>query len=161
LDDGEAEVIVGSHAFDFIDLIDEEVVLSLPMVPKHDVCPTVHASVVSGADGSLGVADMAELEARLASADDEVLPGELPLSASPDAEAVVDATADKPSADASVTRDGRPNPFAALAGLRQTLSAQREPDAGDSAAEGAKVAKGAKGTANAKAAVRDAKDKLN
>ncbi|MGI4857852.1 MAG: DUF177 domain-containing protein, partial [Janthinobacterium lividum] len=45
LDDSEIEVIVGSANFDLIDLIDEEVVLSLPMVPKHDVCPAVHASV--------------------------------------------------------------------------------------------------------------------
>jgi uncharacterized protein len=111
LDDTEAEVIVGSATFDLIDLIDEEVVLSLPMVPKHDVCPAVHASVVSGADGSLGIEDLAELDARLAGADDVVLPGELPLATESD---VAPAT----------MRDGRPNPFAALSGLRQTLAEQ-------------------------------------
>jgi len=128
LDDSEAEVIVGSPTFDLIDLIDEEVVLSLPMVPKHDVCPTVHASVVSGADGSLGVEDMAEIDARLASADDEALPGELPLAADVAADVV-------PTPAPATTRDGRPNPFAALSGLRQTLAGQSKGENGDDGAK--------------------------
>jgi len=130
LDDGEAEVIVGSSAFDLIDLIDEEVVLSLPMVPKHDVCPTVHASVVSGVDGSLGVEDLAEVDARLAGADDEALPGELPLSAVADMDADSAPATAAPAAPA-ITRDGRPNPFAALSGLRQTLADQSKGDGED------------------------------
>lgn len=94
LDEGEAEVIVGSQAFDLYDLIDEEIVLSYPMVPKHDVCPAVHESVVSGADGSLGVESVEDIEARVAAAEEEApLPGEKPA-----------------------------NPFAALSGLRKKLA---------------------------------------
>jgi len=29
--------------------------LSLPLVPKHEVCPEVHESLASGADGAEGV----------------------------------------------------------------------------------------------------------
>jgi uncharacterized protein len=54
LDDDEVEVIVGSRQFDLVDLIEEELLLSLPLVPKHDVCPTVHESLVSGLDGTSG-----------------------------------------------------------------------------------------------------------
>jgi uncharacterized protein len=49
LDDDELDVIVGSKHFDLIDLIEEELLLSLPLVPRHDVCPEVHESLVSGA----------------------------------------------------------------------------------------------------------------
>ncbi|MDR5814031.1 YceD family protein [Caballeronia sp. LZ033] len=53
LDDDEVEVIVGSRQFDLIDLIEEELLLSLPLVPKHTVCPEVHESLLSGsAEGS-------------------------------------------------------------------------------------------------------------
>jgi uncharacterized protein len=55
LDDDELEVIVGSRQFDLVDLIEEELLLSLPLVPKHEVCPQVHESLVSGVGG--GVAD--------------------------------------------------------------------------------------------------------
>ena len=78
-DDAEDDVIVGSADFDLLDLIDEEIVLSLPMVPKHRVCPAVHASVVSGADGALGVDRVEDIDARLAEAagdDPTPLPGE-------------------------------------------------------------------------------------
>lgn len=51
LDDDELDVIVGSRQFDLIDLIEEELLLSLPLVPKHDVCPQVHESLVSGVAG--------------------------------------------------------------------------------------------------------------
>jgi len=61
LDDDELDVIVGSHHFDLLDLIGEELLLALPLVPKHDVCPTVHESLVSGADGSLGVDSVDDL----------------------------------------------------------------------------------------------------
>ncbi len=44
LDNDEVEVIVGSSQFDLVDLIEEELLLSLPLVPKHDVCPEVHES---------------------------------------------------------------------------------------------------------------------
>ncbi|MBB5401271.1 MULTISPECIES: DUF177 domain-containing protein [Paraburkholderia] len=59
LDEDEVEVIVGSRQFDLIDLIEEELLLSLPLVPKHEVCPEVHESLVSGADGSEGEGDEA------------------------------------------------------------------------------------------------------
>jgi uncharacterized protein len=52
LDDDEVEVIVGSRQFDLVDLIEEELLLSLPLVPKHDVCPQVHESLVSGVGGA-------------------------------------------------------------------------------------------------------------
>ncbi|MGT0246719.1 DUF177 domain-containing protein [Burkholderia pyrrocinia] len=56
LDDDEADVIVGSRQFDLVDLIEEELLLSLPLVPKHEVCPAVHESLVSGASGPEGEA---------------------------------------------------------------------------------------------------------
>lgn len=34
------ERIVGSHRFDILALIEDEIILVLPYVPKHDVCPT-------------------------------------------------------------------------------------------------------------------------
>jgi uncharacterized protein len=59
LDDDEVDVIVGSRHFDLVDLIEEELLLSLPLVPKHDVCPQVHESLVSGVGGTED-ADVAE-----------------------------------------------------------------------------------------------------
>src|ERR1700744_5194970 len=55
----EVEVIVGSRQFDLIDLIEEELLLSLPLVPKHEVCPEVHESLVSGVAGTEGEGDEA------------------------------------------------------------------------------------------------------
>ena len=59
LDEDEVDVIVGSTHFDLIDLIEEELLLNLPLVPKHDVCPEVHESLVSGAAGEEGEGDEA------------------------------------------------------------------------------------------------------
>ena len=59
LDEDEVDVIVGSAHFDLIDLIEEELLLSLPLVPKHDVCPEVHESLVSGVAGEEGEGDEA------------------------------------------------------------------------------------------------------
>ena len=53
VDDDELDVIVGSRQFDLVDLIEEELLLSLPLVPKHDVCPQVHESLSSGAGAEL------------------------------------------------------------------------------------------------------------
>jgi len=39
-DDEEIERIVGSVRFDVLELIEDELILSLPSVPKHDVCPS-------------------------------------------------------------------------------------------------------------------------
>lgn len=39
LDDDSIDVIVGSHAVDIRDLIEDEALLALPQAPKHAVCP--------------------------------------------------------------------------------------------------------------------------
>ncbi|MDB5959914.1 MAG: uncharacterized protein JWP59_1208 [Massilia sp.] len=39
LDDESIDVIVGSRTSDIRDLIEDEALLALPQVPKHDVCP--------------------------------------------------------------------------------------------------------------------------
>jgi len=84
LDEDEVEVIVGSRQFDLVELIEEELLLSLPLVPKHDVCPEVHESLVSGVSGADAEGDEA--------ARDEAEEGGEPE---------------------------RPNPFAALEGLKR------------------------------------------
>jgi uncharacterized protein len=50
--DGEVDTIVGSTTFDLRHLIEEELLLALPLVPKHPVCPVVHKSLVTERDGS-------------------------------------------------------------------------------------------------------------
>jgi len=62
LDDDDADVIVGSRQFDLIELIEEEVLLSLPLVPKHEVCPSVHDSLLTGADGGELSSDAAPVD---------------------------------------------------------------------------------------------------
>ncbi len=57
MDDDEADAIVGSRQFDLVELIEEELLLSLPLVPKHLVCPSVHDSLLTGVDGSLSSPD--------------------------------------------------------------------------------------------------------
>lgn len=89
LDDDEVEVIVGSRQFDLVELIEEELLLSLPLVPKHDVCPAVHESLVSGVDGSLA-SELDETEAE----------------GSPEAVRLDDGMV-------------KPNPFAVLSSLKQ------------------------------------------
>jgi len=84
LDDDEVEVIVGSRQFDLVDLIEEELLLSLPLMPKHEVCPEVHESLVSGVSGAEGEGD-------------ETAPDEAEEGGEPE----------------------RPNPFAALEGLKR------------------------------------------
>lgn len=51
MDDDEVDVIVGSKRFSLLELIEDEVLLALPTAPKHAVCPDVHESLVTGADG--------------------------------------------------------------------------------------------------------------
>lgn len=53
MDDDELDVIVGSKKFSTLELIEDEVLLALPTAPKHVVCPTVHESLVTGADGEV------------------------------------------------------------------------------------------------------------
>ncbi|MBY4896349.1 DUF177 domain-containing protein [Cupriavidus sp. AU9028] len=53
LDDDEVDVIAGSRRFDLLPLIEDEILLALPVAPKHEICPTVHDSLVTGADGEV------------------------------------------------------------------------------------------------------------
>lgn len=53
LEDDETDPIVGSKQFDLYELIEEEILLSLPLVPKHDVCPVVHDALVTGQAGEI------------------------------------------------------------------------------------------------------------
>lgn len=39
LDDDSIDVIVGSGALDLLQLVEDEVLLSLPLSPRHDICP--------------------------------------------------------------------------------------------------------------------------
>ncbi|HUH87871.1 MAG TPA: YceD family protein [Pusillimonas sp.] len=48
-EDDETERIVGSPRFDLLELIEDELILSLPSVPKHEVCPS--APGFSGGSG--------------------------------------------------------------------------------------------------------------
>ncbi|HYD78448.1 MAG TPA: YceD family protein [Paucimonas sp.] len=43
IDDESVDVIAGSQAMSVIDLIEDEVLLSLPLSPKHEVCPDQEA----------------------------------------------------------------------------------------------------------------------
>lgn len=51
LDEDDIEALVGSTQFDLRELVEEELLLALPIVPKHDTCPTVHESLATGSDG--------------------------------------------------------------------------------------------------------------
>jgi len=53
MDDDEVDVIVGSKKFSVLELLEDEVLLALPTAPKHVTCPTVHDSLVTGADGEV------------------------------------------------------------------------------------------------------------
>lgn len=44
--DEDVDVLVGSRRFNLRELLEEELLLSLPLVPKHTVCPSVHPSLV-------------------------------------------------------------------------------------------------------------------
>ncbi|WP_429497388.1 DUF177 domain-containing protein [Robbsia andropogonis] len=133
-DDADEDVIVGSPAFDLLDLIDEEIVLSLPMVPKHRVCPAVHVSVVSGADGALGVDRVEDIEARLADeagSDPAPLPGERAADVEADADEAPAMTGVPVAGAASPTR----KPFAAaLAGWQPASKHNASANADASAA---------------------------
>lgn len=54
-DDDETERIVGSPKFDVLELIEDELILSLPSVPKHEVCISV--------SGESGPTDQPDAEA--------------------------------------------------------------------------------------------------
>jgi uncharacterized protein len=62
LDDDEVDAIVGARQFDLYELIEEELLLSLPLVPKHDVCPSVHEALVTGEAGDIVIEHAAEDE---------------------------------------------------------------------------------------------------
>ncbi|WP_322105120.1 DUF177 domain-containing protein [Paraburkholderia sp. J41] len=74
LDDDEVEVIVGSRHFDLVDLIEEELLLALPLVPKHEVCPEIHESLASGADGADGVDSIDDVPEQEIEPDERVNP---------------------------------------------------------------------------------------
>lgn len=74
LEDDEVEVIVGSRHFDLVDLIEEELLLALPLVPKHEVCPAVHESLASGADGADGVDSVDDVPEQEIEAEERVNP---------------------------------------------------------------------------------------
>lgn len=51
LDDDEApERILGSQRFDVLELVEDEIILALPYVPKHDVCPSLPAALDADSD---------------------------------------------------------------------------------------------------------------
>ena len=50
LDDDEVEVVVGSEHFDFAELVEDEIILSLPLAPKHRSCPQPLGIDDSGTD---------------------------------------------------------------------------------------------------------------
>ena len=58
LDDDGPDVIVGSRQFDLLELVEEELLLALPLVPKHEICPRVHEALASGAAGDVGGAGL-------------------------------------------------------------------------------------------------------
>ncbi|WP_454764475.1 DUF177 domain-containing protein [Cupriavidus campinensis] len=64
MDDDELDVIVGAKAFSALELIEDEVLLALPSAPKHEVCPAVHESLVTGADGEVEPEAPPEVEKR-------------------------------------------------------------------------------------------------
>jgi len=43
IDDDSVDVIAGSHEMNSLDLIEDEVLLALPLSPRHDVCPDPQA----------------------------------------------------------------------------------------------------------------------
>jgi uncharacterized protein len=94
LDDDELEVIVGSRQFNLVELIEEELLLSVPLVPKHEVCPQVHESLVSG----VGSVDVGEGDA-VAAAEGE--------------------NAERDDLGEGTGGSGKPNPFAALEALKR------------------------------------------
>ena len=44
------EKVVGSHHFDLLAQIEDELILSVPYVPKHEVCPGAQAKVSDALD---------------------------------------------------------------------------------------------------------------
>ncbi len=53
VEDDEADVIVGSRHFHLAELIEDELLLALPIAVKHEACPSVHPDLVTGVDGTV------------------------------------------------------------------------------------------------------------
>lgn len=55
-EDTEDDVLVGSRSFDVLELLEDELLLALPLVPRHEVCPVplLPASSPSGDDQGAG-----------------------------------------------------------------------------------------------------------
>ena len=49
-EEGEEDVLDSSAALDLRELIEDELILALPLVPRHDVCPQPLAQADHGAD---------------------------------------------------------------------------------------------------------------
>ena len=49
-DDSEEDLLVTSREFDLVGLIEDEVLLDLPLVPRHDTCPVAVKLAVADAD---------------------------------------------------------------------------------------------------------------
>lgn len=52
VDEDDEDRILGARRFDVLALVEDEVILSLPLVPKHDVCPSGPKLVVARDDQS-------------------------------------------------------------------------------------------------------------
>lgn len=91
--DGEDDVLSLSRSFDLMDLIEDELIMAQPIVPRHEVCPT----------------DVTDVYRLMKSEDEVAVPGHAPAS---DAGG---ATSGEPAAGGS----DRPHPFAVLASLKK------------------------------------------
>lgn len=92
--DLDEDVLALSRQFDLIELIEDELIMAQPIVPRHARCPTDVAALMSTGEDDVRLAAQAEQAAAVAGATST--PDEVPLTAS-----------------------GRPNPFAALAALKK------------------------------------------
>jgi uncharacterized protein len=88
--DSDEDVLALSRHFDLIELIEDELIMAQPLVPRHEVCPTDVASLMR---------------------DDTVVSAE-----EPQADGDAQATDEDP---VPLTASGRPNPFAVLAALKK------------------------------------------
>jgi uncharacterized protein len=91
--DSDDDVLALSRHFNLVELVEDELIMAQPIVPRHDVCPTDVTALMR----------------------DDTLVGEgaeaLPAAADGDAPAAVD--------EVPLTASGRPNPFAVLAALKK------------------------------------------
>lgn len=108
--DSDDDVLALSRSLDLRELVEDELLLGLPLVPRHDCCP-------QPLPVTIGLADEGDELPPFAPGD----PGAaLALHDDPDQPAGVNAAATDGDADAPETlADGRPNPFAVLKTLKK------------------------------------------